>query len=180
MLSFFSEAIEKRSKIIETRSMQHFLIVVLRIALTLIFLGSLLGQTVILPQYISEVTVQYPEMTSLSTTYRWIVTGGITCLQVALISIWVLLSKVERVEIFTGGSRRWVDIFIAASALATVLVVILGFHLLVIVGVGGPGVLLAVASGTLGWATAGLLMLVIRGVMTSSNHARSKGLPHYG
>jgi len=148
--------------------MSPFPIFALRIALALIFCGSLLVQFLALPLYIGEVLIQYPEVSNLATPYRWVVTLGVACVEVSLIVIWVLLSKVQKREIFSRQALPWVDTFIWATATASFLVLALGFHLLNIVHTGGPGVVLAVAGGTVIMASLALLMVIMRGLLVSA------------
>ena len=148
--------------------MTNSAIALLRASLIAIFLGSLLAQTLILPLFIAESASIHPEVAYLATPYRWVVTTGIICLQVALACIWILLSKVQRQRIFENSSLRWVTTIICASAIATFLVLGLGFHLLAIVGAGGPGVFLMVA-GTVAFGSAATwLLVVMRNLLASA------------
>lgn len=151
--------------------MTNSAIALLRASLIAIFLGALLAQTLILPLFIAESVSIHPEVAYLATPYRWVVTAGIICLQVALACIWILLSKVQRQRIFENSSLRWVTTIICASAIATFLVLGLGFHLLAIVGAGGPGgpgVFLMVA-GTVAFGSAATwLLVVMRNLLASA------------
>lgn len=148
--------------------MTNSAIALLRASLIAIFLGALLAQTLILPLFIAESVSIHPEVAYLATPYRWVVTAGIICLQVSLACIWILLSKVQRQRIFENSSLRWVTTIICASAIATFLVLGLGFHLLAIVGAGGPGVFLMVA-GTVAFGSAATwLLVVMRNLLASA------------
>ncbi|MGO4296393.1 DUF2975 domain-containing protein [Glutamicibacter sp. MCAF14] len=148
--------------------MTNSAIALLRASLIAIFLGALLAQTLILPMFIAESVSIHPEVAYLATPYRWVVTAGIICLQVALACIWILLSKVQRQRIFENSSLRWVTTIICASAIATFLVLGLGFHLLAIVRAGGPGVFLMVA-GTVAFGSAATwLLVVMRNLLASA------------
>jgi len=148
--------------------MTSFTTTLLRITLAIIFCGAILVQLFVLPMFISEILTQYPAVAQLATPYKWVVVLGILCLQICLVAIWALLNKVEHQEIFSPNALPWIDTFISACVIAGFLVLALGFHLLVIVNVGGPGVLLAVAGGIVIPAGLALLMKVMRQLLNSA------------
>lgn len=148
--------------------MTSFTTTLLRITLAIFFCSSVLVQLFVLPLFISEVLAQYPEVAQLATPYKWVVMLGILCLEICLVAIWVLLNKVEHQEIFSTSALPWINVFIASCVIAGFLVLALGFHLLVIVNVGGPGVLLAVVGGVVVPAGLALLMKVMRQLLNSA------------
>ncbi|HJX76720.1 DUF2975 domain-containing protein [Glutamicibacter sp.] len=108
---------------------------------------------------------QFPEVAFLAAPYAAVVIMGIACMQVALVAIWKLLSLVENHTIFNQRAFVWVNTIIGAIALATVLVLGLGSHLLGIINVGGPGIVLAVMAATACGIALLLLMLVMKGLL---------------
>lgn len=139
--------------------------VLLRVCLTLIFLGGLLWQAWVVPTLAAQNATLFPEVAFLATPYTVVVIVAIACLQVSLAATWKLLSMVERRTIFTQRAFGWVNAIIASIAVATFLALSLGVHLLGIIGVGGPGVALAIAALTTCGSAFALLMLVMKGLL---------------
>lgn len=150
---------------IDNQGMNAALTVLLRTFLVLIFLGCLLWQLWVVPTLAQENAVQFPEVAFLALPYAVVVIAAIACMQVALIAIWKLLSLVDRRAIFNQHAFIWVNIIIGAIALATVLALGLGIHLLGILNVGGPGIALAIMALTICGIAFLLLMLVMKGLL---------------
>ena len=139
----------------------------LRIALVVLLLGSVLAQ-VLVPVVASQTGTSFPEVAHLVVPYSVAGILVIACGQLALLAIWRLLSLVNGGVIFTRGALRWVDVITASAAVATVLNAGTMIHLLFLVGVGGPGVVLALAATLAGGPAFVLLMLVMRGLLESA------------
>lgn len=139
----------------------------LRVALVVLLLGTVLGQ-VLVPVFASEEGAIFPEVANLVVPYSVAGILVIACAQVALLVLWQLLSMVNDGVIFTHRALRWVDVITACAALATVLSVGVMIHLLAFVGVGGPGVVLGLAAGFAGGLAFVLLMVVMRGLLESA------------
>ena len=99
----------------------------------------LIGQFAILPWFINDVLAQFPEMSSLARWYQLAVTLASACGQLVLVSIFALVKRADRSTIFEPASLKWIDLISAAITVATSLTAILGWHLLIYTGVGGPG-----------------------------------------
>lgn len=153
--------------------MTHVAIAPARAVLIAVFLGIAFCQALILPAFIDETIRIHPEVAHLATPYRWAVTAGLACLQVALICFWILLSKVQRESIYEISSLHWASVAICASAMATLLVLGLGIHLLGFIGAGGPGVALAVAGSVACGCTAICLLFALRGFLASRTQNRN-------
>lgn len=139
----------------------------LRVALVVLLLGSVLAQ-VLLPVFASEEGRIFPELAYVVVPYS---VAGILVIgsgQVALLAVWRLLSLVSSGVIFTRRALRWVDVITACAAVATVLSAGVMIHLLGFVGVGGPGVVLGLAACLAGGLAFGLLMIVMRGLLESA------------
>ena len=139
----------------------------LRVALVVLVLGSVLAQ-VIVPVYASEVGTRFPEVAYLVVPYSAAAILFIGCGQVALIAVWRLLSLVDGGVIFTRRAVRWVDVVTACGAVATVLSVGVSIHMLSFVpGGGGPMIyyLVACIAGGLAFV---LIMVVMRGLLLSA------------
>jgi len=139
----------------------------LRVALVVLLLGSVLAQ-VLVPVYASEVGTRFLEVAYLVVPYSVAAILFIGCGQVALLVVWRLLSLVDGGVIFTRRAVRWVDVIMACAAVATalsagVLVHMLGF----VPGGGGPMIYYLAACITAGLAFV-LLMVVMRGLLLSA------------
>jgi hypothetical protein len=139
----------------------------LRVALVVLLLGSVLAQ-VLVPVYASQVGTTFPEVAYLVVPYSVAAILFIACGQVALLAVWRLLSLVDRGVIFTRPALRWVDAITACGAVATVLSAGVWVHMIVFVpGGGGPMsyYLAACVAGALAFT---LLMVVMRGLLESA------------
>ena len=139
----------------------------LRVALVVLLLGSVLAQ-VLVPVFASEEGTIFPEVASLVVPYSVAGVLVIACGQVALLVVWRLLSLVDGGVIFTRRALRWVDVITVCGVVATVLSAGVMIHLLVFVGVGGPGVVLGLAACLAGGLAFVLLMVVMRGLLESA------------
>jgi hypothetical protein len=144
--------------------MNLIVIRLLRVALVVLLLGSVLAQ-VLLPVFASEEGRILPEVAYLVVPYSVAAILFIGCGQVALLVVWRLLSMVNRGAIFTRRAVRWVDVITACGAVATVLstgvlIQMLGF----VPGGGGPIVYLLAGCVAAVLAFV-LLMVVMRGLL---------------
>ncbi|MEW6225813.1 MAG: DUF2975 domain-containing protein [Chloroflexota bacterium] len=139
----------------------------LRVALVILLLGTVLAQ-VLVPVQASQVGTTVPDVANLVVPYSVAAILFIACVQVALLVVWRLLSLVDGGVIFTSRALRWVDIIIACAMVATVLSAGVLIHMLSFVpGGGGPTVYFMVACIAGGLAFA-LLMVVMRGLLVSA------------
>ena len=139
----------------------------LRVALVVLLLGSVLAQ-VLVPVYASEVGTRFLEVAYLVVPYSVAAILFIGCGQVALLVVWRLLSLVDGGVIFTRRAVRWVDVIMACAAVATVLSAGVLVHMLGFVpGGGGPMIYYLAACITAGLAFV-LLMVVMRGLLLSA------------
>jgi hypothetical protein len=146
--------------------MNRLVIRLLRVALIVLLLESVLGQ-VLVPVFASQAAKTFPEVEYLVVPYSVAGILVIACGQVALLVIWRLLSLVSGGIIFTSRALRWVDVITICAAVATVLTTVVTTHLLAVHG-GGPGIILGLA-GTLSCGVAFvLLMIVMRGLLESA------------
>ena len=144
--------------------MTRLVIGLLRVALVVLLLGTVLAQ-VLVPVYASEVGTRFPEVAYLVVPYSVAGILFIACVQVALLVVWRLLSMVDGGVIFTHGALRWVDVITACAVVATVLCAGPLIHLLFIVGLGGPSVALGLPASLAGGLAFVLLMVVMRGLL---------------
>ena len=146
--------------------MDKLVIQLLRVALLILLLGSVLGQ-VLVPLAASQAATTFPEVEYLVVPYSVAGILVIACGQVALLAIWRLLSLVNGGVIFTRRALRWVDVITACAAIGTVLNAVVCIHLLRVHG-GGPGIFLWLAASLAGGVAFVLLMIVMRGLLESA------------
>lgn len=139
----------------------------LRAAIGVLLLGSALAQ-VLVPVLASEEGQLFPEVAHLVVPYSVAGILAIACGQLALLATWRLLSMVNGGVIFSRRALRWVDVITACAAVAMVLTAAPMVHLLLFVGVGGPGVVLGLAACIACGLAFVLLMLVMRGLLESA------------
>ena len=145
----------------------------LRVALVVLLLGSVLAQ-VLVPVYASQSATRFPEVADLVVPYSVAAILFIGCGQVALLAVWRLLSLVDGGVIFTGRALRWVNVITACAAVATALTAGVLIHMLGFVpGGGGPMIyyLAACIAGELAFV---LLMVVMRGLLLSAVSDRTE------
>ena len=139
----------------------------LRVALVVLLLGSVLAQA-LLPVFASQVGTRFPEVAYLVIPYSIAAILFIGCGQVALLVVWRLLSMVNGGVIFTRRALRWVDVITACAVVATTLSAGVLIHMLGFVpGGGGPTVYL-LAGCVAGGLAFVLLMVVMRGLLVSA------------
>jgi len=152
--------------------MNEFVIRLLRVALVILLLGSVLGQ-VLVPVVASQAAMTFPEVGYLVVPYSVAGILVIACGQLALLVVWRLLSMIEGQVIFTRRSLRLVDVITVCGAVATVLNAAVWIHLLAVHG-GGPGVLLWLVASIAGGVAFVLLMIVMRGLLEAAIADRSE------
>jgi hypothetical protein len=144
--------------------MNSLAIRLLRVALVVLLLGSVLVQ-VILPVYATEVATIHPEVAYLVGPYSAAAILFVGCGQVALLVVWRLLSMIGGRVIFTRRAVRWVEVMIGCAVVATVLSAGVMIH--VVAFVGSPVIYVLAACVTAGLAFV-LLMIVMRGLLESA------------
>jgi hypothetical protein len=139
----------------------------LRVALVVLLLGSVLVQ-VLLPVLAYEEGRNFPEVAYLVVPYSVAGILFIGCGQVALLVVWRLLSMVNGRVIFTRRARRLVDVITACAAVATVLTAGVMIHMLGFVPGGGGPIIYLLAACIAGGLAFMLLMVVMRGLLESA------------
>jgi hypothetical protein len=133
----------------------------LRVELSLVLLGSVLVQAV-LPSLAHDQGRDFPEVAHLATPYTVLAITAIAALQVAMLVLWHLLTLIATSRLATSRGLRCLDAIMGSVALATALTTGTLFHLLVIVGVGGPGVVLAFVGCTAAGSALVAVLWVLR------------------
>ncbi len=138
----------------------------LRVELSLVLLGSVLVQAV-LPSLAHDQGRDFPEVAHLATPYTVLAIAAIAALQVAMLVLWRFLTLVSKREHTTRRGLRCLDAIMGSVAVATALTTGTLFHLLVIVGVGGPGVVLAFVGCTAAGSALVAVLWVLRRAQAS-------------
>ncbi len=136
----------------------------LRVALVVLLLGSVLAQ-VLVPLFGSMEEGIFPVLAYLVVPYSAAGILVIACGQVTLLVVWRLLSLIEGGVIFTRRALRWVDVITGCGALATLLSVGVLLHLIAVVGAHNATLVLGLIAALAGGSAFVLLMVVMRGLL---------------
>ena len=147
--------------------MSKLVIRLLRVALVVLLLGSVLGQ-VLVPLFASQAAKTFPEVEYLVVPYSVAGILVIACGQMVLLVVWRLLSLVDGGVMFTRCAVRWVDVITACAAVATVLSAGVLIHMLGFVPGGGGPMIYYLAACVAGGLAFVLLMVVMRGLLVSA------------
>jgi hypothetical protein len=147
--------------------MSPLVIRTLRVLLAVLALGALGAQVVIV---VLVATHPETDLTDRAVAYALLGVAAITCVQAALVALWVLLSMVRRGAIFDERAFRWVDVITGAGFVTALLVAALCAH------VGelddAPGLILIGGGVAVAGAAFALLMIVMRGLLRSATGFR--------
>ena len=159
--------IEGTAKTIEGRRMYKLASRLLRVALIVLLLGTVLAQVLVRLLASQQATIA-PEVAYLEVPYSVAAILFIGCVQVALLVVWRLLALVDGEVIFTRRAVRWVDVMAACAAVATILGAGVLVHMLSFVPGGGGPMIYFVAAAATGALASLLLIVVVRGVLESA------------
>lgn len=144
--------------------------VLLQTVLAVGLLVLLLVQVLVLPAYAADSAQRFPEAAFLEVPVLVLVVAVVACVQVAVVCVMALLSLVGQERIFDPAAYRYVDVFIGATAAASVLV--LGTGVLVSATAGSPAALTG-AVVAVGGAGVTLLMVVMRALLRQATAQRA-------
>ncbi len=139
----------------------------LRVALVVLLLGSVLAQ-VLVPVFGNMEESTFPALAYLVVPYSVAGILVVACGQVTLLVVWRLLSLVEGGVIFTRRALHWVDVITACAAVATALSTGVLLHLIAVVGAHNATLVLGLVAALAGGSTFVLLMVVMRGLLESA------------
>jgi hypothetical protein len=146
-------------------------VVPLRLLLVALFALLALFQFMSLPGQFAHMAEESPDVAHL----RWpltLVAGAILlCAQVVIVCTWKLLTRVTEDRIFDERSMVWVDGIVAAVATAWTL--LLGVFLYAGFTADDPGLPLLLALLLMAGGVLGLLMLVMRALLSQATRLRS-------
>lgn len=115
-----------------------------RASLVLMAVGTVLAQ-LLLPVLALQTGRMYYEVAHLAVPYAVAAVLMVVCVQAALVGVWMLVSAVSRGALFDPRTVVFLDVIRIAVALAAAIPAGVAVHLLFFVGLGGPGVVLALA-----------------------------------
>ncbi|RZU63460.1 DUF2975 domain-containing protein [Zhihengliuella halotolerans] len=151
--------------------MSRVLVLALRAALVGLAAGVFAAQ-LLTPMLASSVGSPHWEVRHLVVPYSVAGIVALFLVQIALIALWRLLTLTSAERIFDGGAIRWVNGLVGSAAGAVALPCIVMTHLLFVVGVGGPGVVLALCACFIGGAALVLVLIVLRSLLASATRDR--------
>ncbi|MCQ2000095.1 DUF2975 domain-containing protein [Arthrobacter zhaoxinii] len=141
------------------------MILVLRIVLALVLLGSLFVQAVMVPLFGIDLAEAGAE--AVRVPVLLIVVLGILAFQICLVCVWRLLTMVRRGTVFSSAAFRYVDVIIGAITAAALLLFALG-AVLAPGEEAAPGIVLLIGGAGITVAAGALLMLVMRALLASA------------
>lgn len=147
--------------------MNRHLILAARVALSALLLGLILIQ-VLLPFLAREVGGQFEETVALVAPYAAAAIIAVLCIQLSLVVAWWFLSRVDAGTFFSEPSVRGMNIIIVSAFLAFAIPAAVALHLLVIVGVGGPGFVVGAGALLVGGAATTLILIITKGLLRSA------------
>lgn len=147
--------------------MHPIVVLVLRVELFLLLLGALLLQAA-MPTIAAEQAREFPEVAHLAGPYTVLAIAAIASVQVTLLVVWRLLTLIAESELTTRRGLRCLDAITASIAVATALTAGTLLHLLAVVGVGGPGAVLAFLGSTAVGTALVVLLRVVRGAQATA------------
>lgn len=156
------------------RSLQGWLIGVLKGLIVLLQCVGLGSQLWVLPVLSGEYAVQEPDHAYLRIPYLLVAVLIIVCFETALVAVWHLLSKAGRGRVFSDESFLWVDVIIWAALAATILTGVLLIHASFFARVGPMGLLLALLVFMVIEAAFILLLIVMRGLLVTATNQRDE------
>ncbi|WP_066462828.1 DUF2975 domain-containing protein [Sanguibacter suarezii] len=141
--------------------MGRLTVLALRIVFALVLAGSLFVQAVMVPSLAADLDALRPEYVHLRLPLILFPVLFILAIQVAAVSVWKLVTMVQRGTVFSDAAFRYVDVVIGAVAAASALT----FGLGVVLAPGeavAPGVVLLVGGAGVLVAGIALIVLVLR------------------
>lgn len=145
----------------------------LRVALSLLMLGSLIVQVAI-PVNARSAGEVFPEIEPLTVPYAILAIAAIVGVQVGLVATWRLASMVSKDRIFDASALKWVDVILVALMATTGLAAAVFVHLIFIVQVGGPPALVGLGGAVTLGVSLLLLLAVMRGLLVQAIDYRSE------
>ncbi|MBD7994341.1 DUF2975 domain-containing protein [Arthrobacter sp. Sa2CUA1] len=134
----------------------------LRVLLALFFLLLLLAQIMLVPTLGRELADSYPEYAYLLLPYVSVVISGLACVQAAVLAAWCLVGLIPAGPAVSLRAQAWATVMALACGAATVLAVLLAWHMFAVVQQGNPASLFALGSAVMAGTVMTLLSLSLR------------------
>ncbi len=139
----------------------------LRIAVVILALGSILAQVFITPLVARSFAAAFPEAAYLELPYTVAVIVAIGGFELALLAVWQILSIVKRGATFTGSPMFWVNFMTTCFLFAAATLIGIIMHATLIANIGTPIMLFGLlASIAFGASAIVLRTAVKRGLLT--------------
>jgi hypothetical protein len=100
----------------------------LQVVLALIFLLLLVGQIAVLPGAAADTAERYPEAAFLRWPVLLLAIATLACVQVAVVCVGKWLPTVSRQGVLDSAADRFINVFVAAVAAASGLVMVIGVY----------------------------------------------------
>lgn len=152
--------------------MRASLAIVVRVLIVVMALGCVVIQVLMLPLFGSQTVESAPEVAYLFWPVLVATEAFMLAAHVVLWSMWLLVGRVARDEVFCPTSFRYVDAIIWALLAASLLA---GGTLVGVVGiadVGGPPVGVLGVAASVGSLAAAVLVALMRGLLVQSTEMR--------
>lgn len=150
---------------------EHRVVATLKVFLALLFAILVVFQTLSFPGQFAHMAQESPQDAHL----RWPLTAvfvfWVLCVQVVVVAIWKLLTRVRDDRIFSPASLPWVDAIVWAIAAAWV--VLVGMFVWVGVNADDPGMPMVLLLLLTGVTVVGLLMVVMRALLRQATALRA-------
>ena len=139
----------------------------LRIAVVMLALGSILAQIFITPLVARNFAAAYPEVAYLELPYTIAVIAAIAGFELALLAVWQILSLVKRGATPTGSQMLWVNFMTTCILFTAATLIGIIMHATFIANIGTPAMLFGLlASIAFGASAIFLRTAVRRGLLT--------------
>lgn len=148
-------------------------VVVTKLFLALIGLGSLAAQVWFFPTVSEELARLYPEMSAWHWPLLAVVIAGILLVQVGLVAVWNLLTMVEGDRVFSPAAFAWVDALIAVAAIDAALTLGINLFLSFLLHANPPALMLFLLATTVAGGAFACLMLVMKGLLRKATLMQS-------
>jgi hypothetical protein len=156
-------------------SMARLTVLVLRLLLALIALGTVFAQVRIVP-FVATGLTEDAGHPGAGIAYAAAGILALACGQIVLIALWMLLSRVRRDSIFTPSAFRWVDAMLISGVVCVAVLLLLAVHVALVIEppLDAPGVTVLAAALVVGASTFVLLMTVMRQLLRSATDMRAE------
>jgi hypothetical protein len=147
-------------------------VIPLRVLLVMLFVASVLGQTLAMPGQFAYMAQESPELAYLRWPMLTFSVLELLCVQVVIVSTWRLLTLVKADRIFSEGSLVWVDAIVWAIAAAWAMLLGVFVYFALTLGI-EPGFPMLVMVMLVAGAAFTLLMVVLRALLRQATSLRT-------